>query len=895
MSTNGNGKHPSKPNGTAAPASFDEPTTEDENEPTAEEKTTALRETSKNPVEHPVDVATSAEVFWKYTLEEIKDLLESFKNCSSRTEKVSAAQAFVTRANDTPYLTADAKTCVEKITTASRSVAVCDTDTVTPTLAGATGAPASKPTCEEMLLQLNSEQQEWCSAFKGKQKEDIVRMMYMREKDFALELAMKEKDFALELAMNGKDFEVYIHQVVSATSKVTGQLRALAGLSEAEGTTFPNMGTNTRTAAQDYASKRQKMETDMPDLAVPQDIYMEVITKAEPLEKVLPLKLPKLDQTTQLECRLLFVDRVLTLYLNRAVFMQHKKHKDGKMTDAEYKKEMRNATEAIYVAATAALRSTDLNADATIEKILNSREGNWWAPAADTREVEGTQPWLSLVVRLVGYCVQPPFTVVPSPPSEPNTSTPVKTKYRSEAIVLKLSNPIARKCDIMLGNDGRHAFIVFDDAIYLGGEEKPGSRGSKGPEELFQQAQDQVLSHCAKHLMVGLNFAGAGVPSHATGFIANIAAIQVVQLRLEGVGTPDAKLVLYKSEALPLIAKENFQSWTNTAPKARQKDFEDFGKQLYGNDEAASNDKIPLGIQALCSLMKKQRKDLFGPTVDAVGGKLGGVIGNGAFSVVFKSRSDSSCAIKISRYGRCMDIKHEAKILRHLGASARPPSIPKLVNESKITVRFGDVKRDLLAITTKPVGVPLLLAYSLICTPHDESKVPVTWVQQVLSDCSGALKFMHDTGIFHRDVNPKNIIVVANERKAQAILIDFSIAFDVRDKQALGFSGTVNYAHRELFQYYPDKAHTPEAKHDWAGLGLTMAMLVNGCSLPWNPIVGFPTTITPNNGQAEVLLELMKARLEFARGAVNKLGVGDNDSEKNLEAELLRMLAHDET
>jgi hypothetical protein len=74
-----------------------------------------------------------------------------------------------------------------------------------------------------------------------------------------------------------------------------------------------------------------------------------------------------------------------------------------------------------------------------------------------------------------------------------------------------------------------------------------------------------------------------------------------------------------------------------------------------------------------------------------------------------------------------------------------------------------------------------------------------------------------------------------------------------------------------------------------------MAMLVNGCSLPWNPIVGFPTTITSNNGQAEVLLELMKARLKFARGAVNKLGVGDNDSEKNLEEELLRMLAHDET
>lgn len=890
MSTNGNGKHPSKPNRTEAFPASSEPTTEVETKVTAEEGTTARREVSKNPVD-----VTSAQCFWEVTLAETEALLDYFQNCS-RTKKVSAAKAFVTRANDTPYLTAHAKTFVEQLQPLLGELA-----SVTPTPAGAAGAPASEPTCDEMLLQLNPEQQHVCRDLQGKQKEKIVRLMYISQVDHARLMYISQMDHARLMAEHAmKDYIKYIYQVLFATSKVTGQLRALAGLSEADGTTFSNMGTNTRTAAQHDASKRQKIETDLPDFAVAQDTYMDVIKEAKPLEGVLPLKLAISDQTSQLRCRLLFVDRVLALYLNQAVFMQHKNHEDGKMPDAEYKIAMRKDTEAIYVAATAALRSPNPDADATITKILTSREGKWWAPAAETREVEGTQPWLSLVVRLVGFCVQPPYTVVPPPPplSEPNTSSPVKTKYRSEAIVLKLTNRIERKCDIMLGNDGRHAFIIFDDAIDLGGEEKPGSRGSKGPEELFQQAQDQVLSHCAKHLMVGLNFAGAGVPSHATGFIANIAAIQVVQLRLEGVGTPDAKLVLHKSKPLPLIAKENFQSWRNSAPKARQEDFEAFGEQLYGNDEAASNDKIPLGIQALCSLMQKRRKDLFGPTVDAVGEELGDVIGNGAFSVVFRSSSDSNCAVKISRYGRCMDIKQEAKILHDLRVPARPPSIPEFVKESKITARFGDVKKELLAITTKPVGVPLLLAYSLFCSLSNDSGVPVAWVQQVLSDCAEALKFMHDKDIYHRDVNPKNIIVVAKEGEAQAILIDYSIAFHVqgKDKQAFGFSGTVNYAHRKLFQYYPDKAHTPEAKHDWAGLGLTMAMLVNGCNLPWNPIVGFPTTITPTNGKVETLQELMEARLESARGAVKKLGGRDNDvsSEKRLKVELLRMLDHDE-
>jgi hypothetical protein len=825
----------------------------------------------------------SAQRFWEATLEEIEALLDSFQKCS-RTEKESAAKAFVTRANDTPYLTKHAKTCVKQLQPLLGAL-----PSVTPTPAGAAGAPASEPTCEEMLLQLNPKQQQACSALKDKQKEVFVRLMYISQVDLSIS--------QVEHAM--KDFKDYINQVVSATLKVTGQLRALAGLSEANGTYFPDVGTNTRAFAEECASKRQKVETDLPDFAVAQDIYMDVFKEFKTLEGVLPLKLAISDQTSQLRSRLLFVDRVLALYLKKAVFMQHKKHEAGKMPDAEYKKAMQNITEAIYVATTAALWSTNPDADATIKEILASREGKWWAPAADTREVEGTQPWLSLVVRLVGSCVQPPFTVPPSP-SEPNTSTPTKTKYRSEAIVLKLKNRIERKCDIMLGNDGRHAFIVFDDAMDLGGEEKPGSRGSKGPGALFQQAQDQVVSHCAKYSMVGLNFAGAGVPSHATSFIANIAAIQVVQLRLEGVGTPDAKLVLHKSKPLPLIAKKDFQSWTNSAPKARQTDFEDFGKELYANDEAASNDEVPLGIQALCSLMQKRRKDLFGPSVDAVGDELGGVIGNGAFSVVFRSSSDSNCAVKISRYGRCMDIKHEVNILSHLSDSASPPSIPKFVKESKITANFGDVKKDMLAITTKPVGVPLLLAYSLFCNLRTDSGVPVAWVQQVLSDCSEALEFMHKKDIYHRDVNPKNIIVVTKEDKTQAILIDFSIAFHVQDqgKQAFGFSGTVNYAHRELFQYYPGKAHTPEAKHDWAGLGLTMAMLVNGCNLPWNPIVGFPTTITSKNGKAKTLRVLMKARLESARDAVKKLVGGDNadstDDEKILEKELLRMLGHDE-
>jgi len=79
------------------------------------------------------------------------------------------------------------------------------------------------------------------------------------------------------------------------------------------------------------------------------------------------------------------------------------------------------------------------------------------------------------------------------------------------------------------------------------GELKPGSRGNKSPIDLLEEALDQCLSHLAKIVMCGLNFAQAGVTAHATGFIANMAAIQIVQLKLINVGTPDIELVLEKT------------------------------------------------------------------------------------------------------------------------------------------------------------------------------------------------------------------------------------------------------------------------------------------------------------------------------------------------------------
>jgi hypothetical protein len=65
-----------------------------------------------------------------------------------------------------------------------------------------------------------------------------------------------------------------------------------------------------------------------------------------------------------------------------------------------------------------------------------------------------------------------------------------------------------------------------------------------------------------------------------------------------------------------------------------------------------------------------------------------------------------------------------------------------------------------------------------------------------------------------------------------------------------------------------------------------MAMVVNGCSLPWNPIVAFPE-------EGETLLELMEARFESASGVVERLEADERSSEELLREHILKLLAHD--
>jgi len=157
------------------------------------------------------------------------------------------------------------------------------------------------------------------------------------------------------------------------------------------------------------------------------------------------------------------------------------------------------------------------------------------------------------------------------------------------------------------------------------GELKPGSRTSAGPMTLLDSGREQCLSHLGKILQIGLNFAGVGVPAHATGFVAIMAAIQILHLEILDVGTPGVRLELYQTDLLQLMKLQAFDKWASTVDKKHKKQFHSLRDTLYGKDGKKgllqacdiplgyiALGYIALGYIALVKMMITSRRKLFG-------------------------------------------------------------------------------------------------------------------------------------------------------------------------------------------------------------------------------------------------------------------------------------------
>jgi hypothetical protein len=251
MSTNGNGKQLLKTNSDER-LNGKEEDEEDDREPiTEDEKNAAKERAAGNPIDGDGVIYESTRAFWECEQKEVEACIRNFQACTTPSTKVSAVCEFLARARETPYTTQKAKEWIQQIETL-KILALSGTSLSSSVTLPLTGAPTAGDVSEQrnfelMLHALSAEDQQLCASFEGEQKKQFVSSLYKKivelkeeRKRSEMELKEERKRSEMELktsAMNALmwKFHGYLSEVILAASDVTNLLRALAGLSEAEG------------------------------------------------------------------------------------------------------------------------------------------------------------------------------------------------------------------------------------------------------------------------------------------------------------------------------------------------------------------------------------------------------------------------------------------------------------------------------------------------------------------------------------------------------------------------------------------------------------------------------------------------------------------------------------
>ena len=695
----------------------------------------------------------------------------------------------------------------------------------------------------------------------GARKTAFANVLALAKKE---QLGAKKKQLLI-IRSNISDVLV---EVMRKTMNVHNQLLFLSGLNQAEATKTtcsPSGGANTNESTASKNRKRNEEEAKLEErrevypLAEAETIFSPILEDPADIADVLQ-DLTKVSRHDKAENRLVQVMTVLERYLEEATFLKNhdnlyrEKVEKGLKALRHKIRQTSMEPEDSYTSDSASSQSEVSSSTATPEEK--------YAPGAYAHETDGTQPWIRCLLQLIGACWEPDSS---------ERSSPAKNFVLREAGTP--SSPYRRKrsVDFLLQKKGRLSAVILDNNMTVPVTAKPGCRGSDQPDTLWNEATNQVLAHLAKHLVVGFNFAGWGVPCHITGIVVSMAAIQILQLGYENVSTPDAKLVLYQSKLMPLMKVEHFQKWTDSAGHTNQESFDTLKTDLYGTDGTGGVDGVglPLGVRVLFNLMNQPSEKLYGFSVDSQADILGTPIGSGGTAIVFRKKGDAASVIKVSRYGIKRGIKNEREILKKLAAGCT--NLPKEIANSfpgdKLQVKLGSVEMSLPAIELSPAGKNA----SVYLNSTKKTKVP--GLRLIFEGINSALKYLHEKKICHCDVTPQNIIIVGEESNARAVLIDFSVARDLGES-VTGFGGTPDYTHREIFL---KKTWTSGEEKDKAGLGFTMAFFANDSILPWESLA--------SSWELESALE---NRLERALEVTQEA-----DCEQHIKTEIEKLLEYD--
>ena len=437
-------------------------------------------------------------------------------------------------------------------------------------------------------------------------------------------------------------------------------------------------------------------------------------------------------------------------------------------------------------------------------------------PGLIGHEIDVVQPFLFTLLQSFACRIEQ----VGSEQYDKQTKSPWKTVIQSNRIISKTQNRPERVADQSITPSSRVNFCLRDDLAEIMVEIKPPERRDESPLSLNVECNNQLQGSLAKHVGVGFNFKCFGSNTRATGIILTTFYVQIVQLRLEDVGTENVQLSVLHTPCLPLLPKTIFDDQIDSSKSKKE------WKQLVGY--SSDDDNVPRGLIALANLMTTHRSAIFGP-VPFQSAVLADMIGFGAFSTIHAVKQEPNQVIKVSRYGADTILQHEAEVLRNLQKtpddSSSHPNIVDFIGYGVERLTLCEQEIELQALRLGPRGIKI---QSRILGGDRE-----VHLKQAANDISAALLYMHERGYIHFDLAPKNILFANN----RFFLIDFGCA-QKKDKAIYGVLGTARYAHRDIVSRYPNlsvKRGDCRKDYDFAALAFTLAALSPGGSLLWKP------------------------------------------------------------
>jgi hypothetical protein len=429
-----------------------------------------------------------------------------------------------------------------------------------------------------------------------------------------------------------------------------------------------------------------------------------------------------------------------------------------------------------------------------------------WLPGPTCQEVHGVQVVFQRLLNAIAACL-PASTTVGEKGSE--RVTPEK-HGKAERSVASTAHRPKRRADFTIWIREKHIAIMWDDAMEVTIELKPGQRMVSTLAELYQECLNQGLSHAAKSLLPALNL-GLGLPAHCTFVVASPVYVQVFMLSTVDTGTKTARLLLKKSARFPLVSIES----CNRFYASDQRHDKEVNAEFFLGKENV--DSI-FAIKALAKIMTSPRDDLVGLSrrdsrLRVLGsGTYGQVLGNGKIDSV----------LKVSRYGQMAHLLDEVAVLQMLSKGRHD----EVGRDNVISLkRFG-------MVSAMFCGVEMPGA---ILSPRGVSAIGYDFQKsdgllgKVANGLRSGLAFLHSHGVAHNDFSYRNFVLVDR----RAVIIDLACARPINTNMK-GFVGTPDFAHFDV--HMNPVLWLARVTHDIAGLAYTLCVVHNAGKIPWKPI-----------------------------------------------------------